>query len=81
VNSLSVEAQSGPLFELFLTAIYVAGVGEVLGVHIDVLGEVLLLGEHPAALLALELLQLTVNCQEVPLQAKPTRELFLAPIN
>ena len=49
-----------------------------LGMSIDVLGQVLLLGKVPAADLALKLLETQVDGQEVSFEAEAARKLLAA---
>ena len=78
VDGLAVQTQPRSLLELLLAAVDIAGIGEVLVVYIHVFGQILLLSEQPAALVAFEFFLLAMDRQEVSFKAESGRKFFVA---
>lgn len=76
-----MQAESGSLFELHIAPFDVAGVRVVLSVGINVLGEVLLLGEASPADVAQKPLEAHVERDQVALQAEPRGEFLTAVVH
>ena len=81
VTQLLVQAESGSLLELHIAPFDVAGVRVVLSVGVDVLGEVLLLGEASPADMAHKPLEAHMERDQVALQAEPRGEFLTAVVH
>lgn len=78
---LLVEAKSRSLLEPFVAARDVTSVGVVLGVGINVLRQVLLLGKVSTANIAYESLKAHVQGDQMPLKAESGGKTLTAPLH